>query len=136
MARSDDKFKHFAIDETKVERLIEMWKHFNPNDDPKPLTAHSVYVNEKYPDVANHAFMEVLKYQVYDESCHRIDRWQVCSQNIRTEDPVNLMYDRFVEVKSGGIEKPKKTAVEELEDEEVEVKGKKKDEKKTKRKKK
>jgi hypothetical protein len=130
MARHDDVFKHFEIDATKVERLIEMWKFFHPKDEPQPLTPHSLYVNDKYPDVSTHQFMEVLKYKVYDESVVRIDRWQVRAMNIRTEDPVDLMYERFIEVKSGGVDKPKKKAVDEIEEEEASAPAKDKKEKK------
>ena len=124
MTSNVDRYKHFEIGATEQERLVEMWKYFNPKDDPQPLNEYAIYISEKKLCVANHVFMEVLKYQVFDERCVKIDRWQVMSQNILTARPVDLLYQAFIDLKSAKEPRPKKT-LDELAAEETDKKEKK-----------
>lgn len=131
MEKEIDVFKHFLIDEGSIEKLIEIWTFFNPNDTPYPLTKNTVCLNNKYNDITGEQLLHYLKFKVF-ENLYWLDRFHVKCFTLKMEKPIDFIYNHFVTKVKSPEDTPKKSTFEGIENVEEKPKKERKSKPKTK----
>lgn len=96
---TDVSFKHYAIDEGEQERLIEIWKHFFPNDNPEPKGG-GIFISKKYGVVDPVSMMLNLAFPVLITIAW-VSRFYTVCMICRTQKPVAFLYKKFLEKHKG-----------------------------------
>ncbi len=91
-------FKFYDIDQGDQEKLIEMWKHFNPKDEIEPVDAHQITIKrrkEKSEVITNYALMFNLMYPVFLRLAP-VDVFYRTCLHLRMQKPVDYMHKHFI----------------------------------------
>jgi hypothetical protein len=119
MGLNDDVFKHYEIDDGSIEKLLEIWKYYFPKDDPDFSDKNKIFLNKKYSEVNAYQIMFVLAGKVLN--MYWLDRFYTQGFHLRTREPIDILYDKFLKIKNPE-EKIKKELFSEIETEKVIIK--------------
>lgn len=89
-------FNHYIFDESEIEKVIEIWKHFYPKDNPEPTKDGKILISKKYDPVDPLIMACNLLYPVMT-TCAWVGRWYNCCLHTRTQKPMDFLYDKFME---------------------------------------
>ena len=93
---TDINLDYYIIDEGGIEKLIEIWKHFNKKDEPYPNNNGRIFLNKKYPDVEPINLLLNLVYPCL-KTLYWAGRFYNSCLHLRTQDPMKFIYDKFIE---------------------------------------
>ena len=97
MGLNDDIFKHYSIDQGSVEKLLEMWKHFYPKDEPTYTDPNKIYLNKKYTEVTSYQLLFVLAEKIFNK--YWLDRFYIQGFELRSIEFMDLLSKKFIEKK-------------------------------------
>lgn len=96
MGYLDTDFKFYSFDQGEVEKMIEIWRHFNPKEEPYPLNSDRIFMNKKNANVGHYDLLFNLCYLVFDNHV-KVDRFYRVCLHFRMERPIDYMYRYFME---------------------------------------
>lgn len=119
MGLNDDIFKHYSIDEGNVEKLIEMWKHFNPKDEPDYTDHNKIFLNKKYPNVNPYQLLFVLAEKILKR--YWLSRFYIQGFELRSIEFIDLLYEKYL-ISLSPVSEKKKELFSDEEDEPIKKK--------------
>lgn len=96
MGLTDDPFVHYSISSDQVEKLLIIWNHYYPKDEPTFTDINKIYLNKKYPEVSPYQLLFVLADKVFKK--YWLDRFYIQGFQLRSVEFVDLLYNKFQEV--------------------------------------
>src|SRR6185312_3530223 len=80
-----------------VEKLLEMWKHFYPKDEPTYTDPNKIYLNKKYTEVTSYQLLFVLAEKIFNK--YWLDRFYIQGFELRSIEFMDLLSKKFIEKK-------------------------------------
>ena len=88
-------FNFYSLDQGDIERMIEMWKHFYPKDEPYPINQDTIFLNKKYSKINNYELFFNIVGIVLKETAPIDSFYRRCIQ-VRLENPIDYLYSKFI----------------------------------------
>ncbi len=89
-------FNQYVFNELEIEKVIEIWKHFFPKDNPEPTKDGKILISKKYDPVDPLIMAMNLAYPVM-KTCAWVSRFYNSTMHVRTQKPMDFLYDKFME---------------------------------------
>lgn len=88
--------KHFEFSEMEIVKLVEIWKHFYPMDNPEFTDSnHTIKVNIELGIISTYTFAHLIKFQL-TENLGALDKYTFKTEVLLTERITDWLFEKYI----------------------------------------